>query len=346
MQTTGAACDTAPRAPVAVEGRIEDARLLGPPRAPAAPRAARAAGPTVLRAVFFNAHASLGARLSVGASVRLVGALRQGAQGPELVHPKVIDADARLRPIESRYPAVGSLASGTVARALAAAMERAHTWADPVPPDAAARLGLMPSAEALRRIHQPGERIDAAGLRALAEGRSDAHRRLGFEELLAVSVAVERARRSAGPARAFAPDGDALVTVGERLGIVPTPFQREAADTLRVELAGAAPMRRLLVGDVGAGKTAVALAATLATVRAGGSVAWLCPTTLVAEQHARSVQAALAGRAGPWRCCSARRPRGRSARRCDASPRARCGWWWARTGCWSATRRRPTWASR
>lgn len=285
---------------VAVEGRIEDARVLGPPRARRLHLALREPrGPTVLRAVFFNAHASLGARLAVGTSVRLVGALRQGAQGTELVHPKVLDAESRLRPIEARYPAVGSLASGTVARALAAAMERAHTWADPVPPAAVARLGLMPSFEALRRIHQPGERIDAAGLRALAEGRSDAHRRLGFEELLAVSVAVERARRSAGPARAFAPPGDALGTVGARLGITPTPSQHEATATLLADLAGTAPMRRLLVGDVGAGKTAVALAATLATVRAGGSVAWLCPTTLVAEQHARSVQTALAGEGGP-----------------------------------------------
>jgi ATP-dependent DNA helicase RecG len=213
-------------------------------------------------------------------------------------------------------------------------MERAHTWADPVPPAAVARLGLMPSFEALRRIHQPGERIDAAGLRALAEGRSDAHRRLGFEELLAVSVAVERARRSAGPARAFAPAGDALSSVGARLAITPTPSQHEATATLLTELAATAPMRRLLVGDVGSGKTAVALAATLA-VRAGGSVAWLCPTTLVAEQHARTLQTALAGEGGPVAVLLGTDPRAGESRPSGHRAGRSSAWWWAPTGCWS-----------
>jgi ATP-dependent DNA helicase RecG len=58
-------------------------------------------------------------------------------------------------------------------------------------------------------------------------------------------------------------------------------------------------MRRLLVGDVGSGKTAVALAASLAVLRGGGSVAWLCPTTLVAAQHAKTLERGLAGDAGP-----------------------------------------------
>jgi ATP-dependent DNA helicase RecG len=110
---------------------------------------------------------------------------------------------------------------------------------------------------------------------------------------------VERARRSAGGATAFAVDATAIDGVGARLGIAPTNAQREAVATLLDDLRGVAPMRRLLIGDVGAGKTAVALACTLAVLRAGGTVAWLCPTTLVAEQHARSLQTALAGEGGP-----------------------------------------------
>lgn len=285
---------------IAVEGRVEDARLAGSPRARRLLVALREPrGTTVLRAVFFNARGGMSARFSVGATVRLVGALRQGPNGPELVHPKVAPADARVKPIEARYPAVGSVGAGVVARAVAAAMERAREWADPVPAEDVARLGLMSSAEALRRIHQPGEGIDGAALRDLAAGRSEAHRRLGLEELLAVSVAVERARRAAGGARAFEVSGDPLGDVAAKLRIEPTPSQRGAVDAIVTELRGRAPMRRLLVGDVGAGKTAVALAASLAVLRAGGAVAWLCPTTLVAEQHVRSLTTALAGEGGP-----------------------------------------------
>jgi RecG-like helicase len=186
---------------IAVEGVVADSRLAGHPRARRLLLALREPrGATVLRAVFFNARGAMGARLGVGATVRLVGVLRQGANGPELVQPRIVAAGARLKAIESLYPSVGSLAAGNVGRAVAAAMERAYAWADPVPEADAHRLGLMPSSEALRRIHQPGDRIDPVALRELVAGGSAAHRRLGFEELLAVSVAVERARRSAGGA--------------------------------------------------------------------------------------------------------------------------------------------------
>ncbi|MEZ4390708.1 MAG: helicase-related protein [Polyangiales bacterium] len=285
---------------IAVEGRVEEARLAGAPRARRLLVALREPrGTTVLRAVFFHVRGGVGARFAVGATVRLVGALRQGPNGPELVHPKVAPADARVKPIEARYPAVGSVGAGVVARAVAAAMERAREWADPVPAHDAARLRLMSSAEALRRIHQPGEGIDVAALRDLAAGRSEAHRRLGLEELLAVSVAVERARRAAGGARSFEAPGDPLGDVAAKLRIDPTTSQRGAVDALVTELRGRTPMRRLLVGDVGAGKTAVALAASLAVLRGGGAVAWLCPTTLVAEQHVRSLTTALGGEGGP-----------------------------------------------
>lgn len=284
---------------IAVEGRVQDARLLGSPRARRLVVALQEPrGSTVLRAVFFNARGGMTARFAVGASLRLVGALRHGPSGPELVHPRVVDADARIKPIEARYPSIGSVGPGVVARAVGAAMERARDWADPLPADEVERLGLMSSAEALRRIHQPGERIDAGALRELAAGRSDAHRRLGLEELLAVSVALERARRAAGGARPFDAGGDALDAVADRLGIEATAAQRDASCVLVADLRREAPMRRLLVGDVGAGKTAVALSLTLATLRAGGTVAWLCPTTIVAEQHARSLQRALGAEGG------------------------------------------------
>jgi ATP-dependent DNA helicase RecG len=285
---------------VAVEGRIEDARLAGPPnrkRLMVALREPR--GTTVLRAVFFHAKPGMAARMPVGTTVRVVGMLRDGVTGPELVQPKVVAPGTRVRPIEPVYGGIGSVAPGNVARIVDSAVLRAREWADPVPPEVARSLGLPTAAQAIVSLHAPDESVAPEALRALAAGTSPAHKRLGFEELLALSVALERARRLSGPARRFERAPDVADVVARRLGLTLTAAQRAAIDVLQGDLAGEAPMRRLLVGDVGSGKTAVALAATLAVLRGGGSAVWLCPTTLVAEQHARTLEKGLVADGGP-----------------------------------------------
>jgi len=285
---------------ISVEGLIEDARWAGNPRARRLSVAMREPrGTTVLRAVFFHAKAGMTSRLSPGMTVRLTGTLKQQPNGPELVQPKVLAPGTRTRAIEPIYAGIGSVAPGTVLRIVTAALERASRWGDPVPPDVARALHLPPPAAALRLLHAPDASVSPAVLVDLAQGRSDAHRRLAFEELLAVSVALERARRSAGGARVFTDDTGVAELAGQRLGLTLTGGQREVIATLLGDLASGRPMRRLLVGDVGSGKTAVAIAASLAVLRGGGSVAWLCPTTLVAAQHARTLERGLAGDAGP-----------------------------------------------
>ncbi len=285
---------------VAVEGVIADARGVGPPRARRLQIALREPqGVSVLRAVFFHAKSGMNARLPVGATVRLVGTLRRGPLGPELVQPKVLAAHTRTRPIEPVYGAVGSVAPGNVGRIVRAALEGVGGWADPVPPEDAAALGLMTAAQALRALHAPDATMGPAELRALTEGRSPSHRRLGLEELLALSTALERARRSAGGASPVPPAPGVIAHLEGRLSLTLTQGQRDAVSVLVGDMAAASPMRRLLVGDVGSGKTAVALAATLAVLRAGGAVSWLCPTTLVAEQHARVLERALGNEGGP-----------------------------------------------
>lgn len=289
-----------PGALVAVEGVIADVRAAGA-------RSARRVmavleqpnGPGTLRAVFFHAHAGLRAMLRAGATVRLVGALREGSYGRELVQPRVFERGARLPDIDVVYPSVGSLSAGNLSRVISSALELVERWADPVPVAVAKRLGLMTSAAALRAIHSPPSTAPPEALRRLGHGQSDAHKRLGFEELLALSVAVERVRHSSGAATVFASSPEVARAVSARLSIGLTDPQYSAIEVLRGDLARATPMRRLLVGDVGSGKTAVALAASLAVLRAGGSIAWLCPTTLVAEQHAKSLERALAGEGGP-----------------------------------------------
>jgi ATP-dependent DNA helicase RecG len=285
---------------ISVEGLIEDARWAGNPRARRLSVALREPrGTSVLRAVFFHAKAGMSARLAPGMTVRLTGTLKQQPNGPELVQPKVLAPGTRTRAIEPIYAGIGSVPPGTVLRIVTAALERSSRWGDPVPPDVARALRLPPAPAALRLLHAPDASVSPAALVELAQGRSDAHRRLAFEELLAVSVALERARRSAGGARVFTDETGVAELAGQRLGLSLTGGQREVIATLLGDLASGRPMRRLLVGDVGSGKTAVALAASLAVLRGGGSVAWLCPTTLVAAQHAKTLERGLAGDAGP-----------------------------------------------
>ncbi len=285
---------------VAVEARVEDARLAGPPNARRLMLALREPrGTTVLRAVFFHAKPGMAARMGVGTVMRVVGMLRDGANGPELVQPRVIAPGTRTRPVEPVYGGIGSISPGNVARIVTAALERANEWADPIPAEIGRALNLLTPVGALKLLHAPDASVTEDTLRALAEGTSPAHRRMGFEELLALSAALERARRTSGGARRFPVDASVSDAVGARLSIDLTAAQRGAIATLLDDLSKEIPSRRLLVGDVGSGKTAVALAASLAVLRAGGSVAWLCPTTLVAEQHARTLERGLAGEGGP-----------------------------------------------
>ncbi len=285
---------------VAVEARVEDARLAGPPNARRLLLALREPrGATVLRAVFFHAKPGMASRMGVGTVMRVVGMLRDGMNGPELVQPKVIAPGTRTKPVEPVYGGIGSIPPGKVAHIVTAALERAAEWADPVPADVARAVGLIMPGAALRQLHAPDASVTEETLHALADGTSAAHRRLGFEELLALSTALERARRTTGGARRFPVDETVGDAVGARLSISLTRAQREAIRVLVDDLSKETPSRRLLVGDVGSGKTAVAIAASLTVLRAGGSVAWLCPTTLVAEQHARTLERGLAGEGGP-----------------------------------------------
>jgi len=116
-------------------------------------------------------------------------------------------------------------------------------------------------------------------------------------EALALFTAVERARaaRAARPARAFAVDGALAARIRARIPLVLTGDQERALAALWQRLAGPAAMGVLLQGDVGTGKTAVAIGAALAVLARGGSVAFLAPTELLAEQHHATVARWLHG---------------------------------------------------
>jgi len=157
---------------------------------------------------------------------------------------------------------------------------------DPIPPAIRRRIGLMDAESALRTVHRPASREDA----------ERARHRLRFEEAFVLQVELARRRESAAamPAVPRKPvSGGLLDALDARLPFRLTEGQVRVGDEIAADLARDHPMHRLLQGEVGTGKTVVALRAMLAVVDAGGQAALLAPTEVLAQQHLRSLRELL-----------------------------------------------------
>lgn len=166
--------------------------------------------------------------------------------------------------------------------------------AETLPDDLVERQQLAPRADALRRIHFP---TDDAPLADYERARSPAHLRLIFEEFFWVALAIalrrdERVKEPKGAVIEITPD------MRERmLSTFPftlTSAQERAVTRILDDMQSDAPMNRLLQGDVGSGKTAVALLSMLAAMENGYQAALMVPTEILAEQHARNIKRLLA----------------------------------------------------
>ena len=231
-------------------------------------------------------------RMSVGTEGLFAGTVNEFNKALQLLHPDVfLDADAddaaglagALVPV---YPAAAGLPSWNVAKAVATVLGMVDLGPDPLPAEVRSQHRLLPLQDALQRIHRPGGYADV----------ELASRRLRWDEafVLQVTLAQRRARTqqaggTARPGRA----GGLLDAFDAALPYTLTTGQREVGETLAGELARPHPMHRLLQGEVGSGKTLVAVRAALQVVDAGGQAALLAPTEVLAQQHARSLAALL-----------------------------------------------------
>nr|WP_155073864.1 ATP-dependent DNA helicase RecG [Streptomyces taklimakanensis] len=200
------------------------------------------------------------------------------------------DADApaafagRLMPI---YPACKQMESWKIAKAVDTVLGalRATGWAgvaDPLPAALRTERALPTLPEALEKVHQPHSKADLEQARA----------RLKWDEAFVLQVALARRRLAEGqlPAVPRKPrEGGLLDAFDARLPFTLTDGQRTVSREIFEDLAGEHPMHRLLQGEVGSGKTLVALRAMLAVVDAGGQAALLAPTEVLAQQHHRSI---------------------------------------------------------
>ncbi|HEX6139829.1 MAG TPA: ATP-dependent DNA helicase RecG [Candidatus Limnocylindria bacterium] len=228
-------------------------------------------------------------RLHAGDEVMISGKVTMRGWRPQFVSPEFSPASresvhtARVVPV---YRLTGGVTQKRVRELLARILERALPAVDdPLLP--AERAGLMPLDEALRAAHFPE---DAADVPAALD-------RLAFDELLALQLTVAQARVARAGLRAPRVEVPAA-TLAELLAALPfalTDDQRRAVDDIVADLAADLPMRRLLQGDVGSGKTAVAAVALAAVVRAGWQAALMAPTEILARQHHAGLAPLLEG---------------------------------------------------
>lgn len=233
---------------------------------------------------FFLAHGVLAAA-KPGSRVILVGRIKAEPRKPaRAAHPELFADAPETRIVRARYPRLGP-PEVTLRKAILHALASGVT-PDPVPGRVVARERMPDVATVLLEVHG-----------ATCMPASDAARR-GFVERLAWTEAFTRAwervaaeqRQGTAGAPVMPRRADLVKALERELGFTFTKGQRDAIDTVSKDLGEARPMRRLLLGDVGTGKTAVALAAAAQCVAAGFQVAILAPTSVLAEQYVDAVR--------------------------------------------------------
>ncbi|MGW6795169.1 ATP-dependent DNA helicase RecG [Streptomyces chartreusis] len=180
------------------------------------------------------------------------------------------------------YPATAKLESWKIGKAIQTVLPSAQEAVDPLPDTLREGRGLVALPEALLKIHRPHTKADI----------EDARSRLKWDEAFVLQVALARRRFADAqlPAVARRPAPDGLLTAFDaRLPFTLTEGQQKVSKEIFDDLATEHPMHRLLQGEVGSGKTMVALRAMLAVVDAGGQAAMLAPTEVLAQQHHRSI---------------------------------------------------------
>ncbi|HVS67404.1 MAG TPA: ATP-dependent DNA helicase RecG [Mycobacteriales bacterium] len=241
-----------------------------------------------LVATFFN-QKHLPRVLEPGRAIMLAGEVEQFRGKLQLKQPDIaldakglIEDAGKLIPV---YPATKSLQSWALRRAILHALDLTDIR-ETLPDELRAERKLIGRAEALRAIHEPQDRADA----------HRARERLRYDEAFVMQVVLAQRRNLAAlePAKPRAPrSGGLLEAFDASLPFTLTAGQREVGAQLMADLASEVPMHRLLQGEVGSGKTVVALRAMLAVVDSGGQAAMLAPTEVLAQQHARSIEALL-----------------------------------------------------
>jgi ATP-dependent DNA helicase RecG len=276
--------DVVPGAPALVEADVVESRVAYRPRKQLVVKLTDGERELWLR--FLNFYPSQARQFVEGKRIRVFGEVRPGFFGDEMVHPKyrVVQKGAPLsRSLTPVYPTTAGLSQSLLRQKIEDALD-SLALDDTLDEPRRRKLGLMPFRESVLLLHRPPPDIDGA---SLDERTHPAWRRLKFDELLAQQLAMRIAYRERRAKTAPAlPDAHTLTNLLTRSLPFPlTRAQREAQRAISKDLSQPHPMRRLLQGDVGSGKTLVAALAALQAIENGWQAALMAPTEILAEQH-------------------------------------------------------------
>jgi ATP-dependent DNA helicase RecG len=252
-----------------------------------------------LPVTFFNRRRK-DEKLRPGATALFAGKVEVYRNRLQMTNPEVAVLDGEGVDVEGFagglipvYPAVQDMPSWKIAKCVRLVLDGVGEVGDPLPEPLRRRHGLPTLRQAYELVHRPTSRAD------VRRGRH----RLKWDEAFVVQVALARRRRELAslPATPRVARGDGLLAAFDSSLPFPlTAGQREVGGEIEADMARPAPMHRLLCGEVGSGKTVVALRAMLTVVDAGAQAVLLAPTETLAAQHHRSLRELLGplGRAG------------------------------------------------
>ena len=257
-------------------------------------------GPGKLQLVFFGSVGHHAHQLKHGSIGLFAGTVSSFRGRRQLVHPEYEMlpgtstnplmtaelADEFANELIAVYPASAKLSSWKISKAMDTILETIDVGEDPIPAPVREKHALWPRELAIRAIHRPQDRAEL----------THANHRLKWDEAFTMQAALAQ-RRLATAAMPSVPrpaiDDGLAAEFDRRLPFTLTEGQRSVGQDIAHDLACAYPMNRLLQGEVGSGKTVVAVRAMLQVVDAGGQAALLAPTEVLAQQHYRSITALL-----------------------------------------------------
>jgi ATP-dependent DNA helicase RecG len=275
-----------------VEGTVLSTEVLYRPRRQLVCQIEDSSGILYLR--FLNFYGSQVKQLAEGVRVRVLGEIRQGFFGAEMVHPKyrtVKDGAPLAEALTPVYPTTAGLQQPTLRKFIAQAMKLTELT-DTLPDAVLKKLKLAPLKPSVTTLHFPTPDIPQQDLQ---QRTHPAWQRLKFDELLAQQLSMRKHYRERRARKA--PPLKSKTTLSKKLlAVLPfdlTAAQKKVMAEISADLAQAHPMQRLLQGDVGSGKTIVAAFAALQAIENGYQVALMAPTEILTEQHYRKLSALL-----------------------------------------------------
>ena len=283
--------DLLPHLSVSIEGEVMNANIQYGRKRMLLVKISDGTGSITLRFFHFSAAQLKG--LAEGTRIRCFGETKAGKHGLEMMHPEYkhvgeqdgVVLEDSLTPV---YPATDGVRQITLRNLTEQAL---------IELDKGGLAELLPEGlysqqislkEALFLVHRPPPNVE---MMQLEEGKHPAQQRLIIEELLAhqLSVLKVRAQSDVHAAVTIPPDEQLVDRLLDQLPFSPTGAQQRVVADIQRDMQGEHPMMRLVQGDVGSGKTLVAMMAALSAIGAGYQVAMMAPTELLAEQHANNI---------------------------------------------------------